>query len=197
MQTLRSPPEMKFFRHREKRPDLMDFHPTIIAHSEINDATFCIGLDLVCLSQSIRRKIRQETDMSADKTMTMRDAIATYVQDGMTVALEGFSHLIPFAAAHEIIRQRRKDLTLCRMTPDIISDQLIAADCVSTLVASFFASGSAGSLYEIRRRIEKHDPVKLNVEEYSHYGWCAATRQARRACRSFLCARMPGATCPP
>ncbi|KSZ60162.1 3-oxoadipate:succinyl-CoA transferase [Rhodococcus pyridinivorans KG-16] len=105
-----------------------------------------------------------------DKLMTMREAIATYVEDGMTVALEGFSHLIPFAAAHEIIRQGRRDLTLCRMTPDIISDQLIAADCVSKLVASFFASGSAGSLYEIRRRIENHDPVALEVEEYSHYG---------------------------
>ncbi|MGX7724768.1 CoA transferase subunit A [Rhodococcus sp. 5G237] len=105
-----------------------------------------------------------------DKLMTMREAIATYVEDGMTVALEGFSHLIPFAAAHEIIRQGRRDLTLCRMTPDIISDQLIAADCVSKLVASFFASGSAGSLYEIRRRIEDHDPVSLEVEEYSHYG---------------------------
>ncbi|TWH24137.1 glutaconate CoA-transferase subunit A [Rhodococcus rhodochrous J45] len=105
-----------------------------------------------------------------DKLMTMREAIATYVEDGMIVALEGFSHLIPFAAAHEIIRQGRRDLTLCRMTPDIISDQLIAADCVSKLVASFFASGSAGSLYEIRRRIENHDPVALEVEEYSHYG---------------------------
>ena len=105
-----------------------------------------------------------------DKLMTMREAIATYVEDGTTVALEGFSHLIPFAAAHEIIRQGRRDLTLCRMTPDIISDQLIAADCVSKLVASFFASGSAGSLHEIRRRIENHDPVALEVEEYSHYG---------------------------
>ncbi|UTT48226.1 MULTISPECIES: CoA-transferase [Rhodococcus] len=105
-----------------------------------------------------------------DKLMTMREAIATYVEDGTTVALEGFSHLIPFAAAHEIIRQGRRDLTLCRMTPDIVSDQLIAADCVSKLVASFFASGSAGSLYEIRRRIENHDPVALEVEEYSHYG---------------------------
>ena len=105
-----------------------------------------------------------------DKLMTMREAIATYVEDGMTVALEGFSHLIPFAAAHEIIRQGRRDLTLCRMTPDIISDQLIAADCVSKLGAPFFASGSAGSLYEIRRRIENHDPVALEVEEYSHYG---------------------------
>lgn len=108
--------------------------------------------------------------MSKDKVVSMSEAIATYVQDGMTVALEGFSHLIPFAAAHEIIRQERRNLTLCRMTPDIVSDQLLAAGCVSKLVASFFASGSAGSLHELRRRVEDHDPVRLEVEEYSHYG---------------------------
>jgi glutaconate CoA-transferase subunit A len=100
----------------------------------------------------------------------MADAIGMYVEDGMTVCLEGFSHLISFAAAHEIIRQGRQNLTLCRMTPDIVSDQLVAAGCVTTLVASFFASGSAGSLHELRRRIERHDPVALEVEEYSHYG---------------------------
>ncbi|MFD6514182.1 CoA transferase subunit A [Rhodococcus sp. NPDC060176] len=105
-----------------------------------------------------------------DKTLSMKEAIGRYVGDGMTVALEGFSHLIPFAAAHEIIRQGRKDLTLCRMTPDIVSDQLVAAGCVRKLVASFFASGSAGSLYELRRRIENQDPLPLEVEEYSHYG---------------------------
>lgn len=108
--------------------------------------------------------------MSKDKVVSMSEAIAAYVEDGMTVALEGFSHLIPFAAAHEIIRQGRRNLTLCRMTPDIVSDQLLAAGCVSKLVASFFASGSAGSLHELRRRVEDHDPVKLEVEEYSHYG---------------------------
>lgn len=108
--------------------------------------------------------------MKADKVVPLRQAIAEHVQDGMTVALEGFSHLIPFAAGHEIIRQGRRDLTLCRMTPDLIADQLIAAGCVTRLVASFFASGSAGGLHEIRRRVEQHDPVKLEVEEYSHYG---------------------------
>lgn len=108
--------------------------------------------------------------MSVDKVVSMRDAIATYVEDGMTIALEGFSHLIPFAAAHEIIRQERRNLTLCRMTPDIVADQLLAAGCVTKLVASFFASGSAGSLHELRRRVEDHDPVRLEVEEYSHYG---------------------------
>ncbi|MCR8899112.1 CoA transferase subunit A [Gordonia sp. GONU] len=105
-----------------------------------------------------------------DKVTTLAEAISAHVRDGMTVALEGFSHLIPFAAAHEIIRQGRRDLTLCRMTPDIVSDQLVAAGCVSKLVASFFASGSAGSLHELRRRIERHDPAPLEVEEYSHYG---------------------------
>ncbi|MFC9550976.1 CoA transferase subunit A [Rhodococcus sp. NPDC056960] len=104
------------------------------------------------------------------KVVSMADAIGMYVEDGMTVCLEGFSHLISFAAAHEIIRQGRQNLTLCRMTPDIVSDQLVAAGCVTTLVASFFASGSAGSLHELRRRIERHDPVALEVEEYSHYG---------------------------
>lgn len=104
------------------------------------------------------------------KVVSMAEAIGTYVEDGMTVCLEGFSHLISFAAAHEIIRQQRHNLTLCRMTPDIVSDQLVAAGCVTKLVASFFASGSAGSLHELRRRIEHHDPVALEVEEYSHYG---------------------------
>ncbi|MFC9359028.1 CoA transferase subunit A [Rhodococcus sp. NPDC057014] len=108
--------------------------------------------------------------MAMSKVVSMAEAIETYVDDGMTVCLEGFSHLISFAAAHEIIRQQRQNLTLCRMTPDIVSDQLVAAGCVTKLVASFFASGSAGSLHELRRRIERHDPVPLEVEEYSHYG---------------------------
>lgn len=108
--------------------------------------------------------------MRGEKLTTLREAVATHVADGMTVALEGFGHLIPFAAGHEIIRQGRRDLTVCRMTPDIITDQLLAAGCVSRLVASFFASGSAGSLYEIRRRVEDHDPEPLEIEEYSHYG---------------------------
>lgn len=108
--------------------------------------------------------------MKASQVVPLRQAIAEHVQDGMTVALEGFSHLIPFAAGHEIIRQGRRDLTLCRMTPDLIADQMIAAGCVTRLVASFFASGSAGGLHELRRRVEQHDPVRLEVEEYSHYG---------------------------
>ena len=104
------------------------------------------------------------------KVTDLSTAVADLVQDGMTVALEGFGHLIPYAAGHEIIRQGRRDLTLCRMTPDLLYDQMIAAGCARRLVASFFASGSAGSLYEVRRRVERADPEPLEVEEYSHYG---------------------------
>lgn len=106
----------------------------------------------------------------ATKVTDMATAMSNHVEDGMTVALEGFGHLIPFAAAHELIRQGRRGLTVCRMTPDLVSDQLIGAGCVDRLVASFFASGSAGSLHEVRRRIERADPEPLEVEEYSHYG---------------------------
>lgn len=105
-----------------------------------------------------------------DKTMSMRDAIATFVRDGQTVALEGFTHLIPVAAGHEIIRQGRRDLTIVRMTADIVVDQLIAADCVRTLVSSFVGNSTAGSLGELRRRIETGEPAPLEFVEYSHYG---------------------------
>lgn len=104
------------------------------------------------------------------KVMNLADAIAKYVTDGATVSIEGFTHAIPTAAGHEIIRQGIKDLTLVRMTADIIVDQMLAAGCISTLVSSFVGNSSAGSLGEIRRRIEQSDPVKLNYIEYSHYG---------------------------
>lgn len=107
--------------------------------------------------------------MAKDRVLPLPEAIETLVRDGDTIALEGFSHLIPFAAGHEIIRQGRRGLTFCRMTPDLIADMMIAAGCVDRLVCSFFASGSAGSLYEIRRRLEDHDPAPLAVEEYSHH----------------------------
>jgi glutaconate CoA-transferase subunit A len=105
-----------------------------------------------------------------DKSMTMRDAIATYVRDGDTVALEGFTHLIPTAAGHEIVRQRRRNLTVVRMTADIVVDQMVAGGCVSRLVSSFIGNSSAGSLGELRRRIETGTPERLDFEEYSHYG---------------------------
>lgn len=110
------------------------------------------------------------TDDGPDKTMSMKAAVAAFVQDGATVCLEGFTHLIPTAAGHEIIRQGRRDLTVVRMTADIVVDQMIAAGCVSRLVSSFVGNSSAGSLGELRRRIESSDPAPLAFEEYSHYG---------------------------
>jgi glutaconate CoA-transferase, subunit A len=114
--------------------------------------------------------MKSARDSARDKTSTMREAIATYVRDGDTVALEGFTHLIPTAAGHEIIRQGRRDLTLIRMTADIVADQMLAGGCVSKLVSSFVGNSSAGSLGELRRRVESGQPEPLVFEEYSHYG---------------------------
>ena len=106
----------------------------------------------------------------------MHDAVAAHVHDGDVVALEGFTHLISFAAAHEIIRQRRRDLTLCRLTPDLVADQMIAAGCVSKLVFSWAGNPGVGSLHAIRRAVESshQSPVtsrrNLELEEYSHFG---------------------------
>lgn len=107
---------------------------------------------------------------AAGKVMSMREAVASFVHDGDTVSLEGFTHLIPTAAGHEIIRQGRRDLTVVRMTADIVVDQMLAAGCVTRLVSSFVGNSSAGSLGELRRRIEHADPEPLAYEEYSHYG---------------------------
>jgi glutaconate CoA-transferase subunit A len=100
----------------------------------------------------------------------MREAVAECVRDGDTVAIEGFTHLICFAAGHEIIRQGRRDLTLCRMTPDVIYDQMIGAGVAKKLIFSWLGNPGVGSLHAVRRRIEKHDPGPLEIEEYSHFG---------------------------
>jgi glutaconate CoA-transferase subunit A len=100
----------------------------------------------------------------------MQDAVRDLVRDGDTVAIEGFTHLICFAAGHEIIRQRRRDLTLARMTPDVIYDQMIGAGVAKKLIFSWLGNPGVGSLHAIRRRIEKSDPEPLEIEEYSHFG---------------------------
>lgn len=107
--------------------------------------------------------------MAQAKTTLLRDAIAEHVHDGDTVALEGFTHLIPFAAGHELIRQRRRDLHLVRMTPDILFDQLIAAG-VARHVTFSFAGSSVGSLHAFRRALESG---AVSYDEYSHYGLLA------------------------
>ena len=99
----------------------------------------------------------------------MRDAIADVVRDGDTVAIEGFTHLICFAAGHEIIRQKKRDLTLARLTPDVIYDQMIAGGVARKLVFSWLGNPGVGGLGAIRRRIEAAPP-QLEIEEYSHFG---------------------------
>ncbi len=105
-----------------------------------------------------------------DKVTSMRDAVAELVRDDDTVAIEGFTHLICFAAGHEIIRQRKRDLTLCRLTPDVIYDQMIAGGVAKKLVFSWLGNPGVGSLHAIRRRVEGKEGDPLELEEYSHFG---------------------------
>ena len=146
--------------------------------------------------------------MSApSKVVSMRDAIAAHVRDGDTVVIEGFTHLICFAAGHEIIRQRRRDLTLCRLTPDLLYDQMIAAGCARKLVFSWAGNPGAGSLHGFRRAVERRQPA-LDLEEYSHFGMVArlsagAARLPFWALRDYMGTDLPEAnpliktvTCP-
>jgi glutaconate CoA-transferase, subunit A len=102
--------------------------------------------------------------------VSLADGIAGLVSDGDTVALEGFTHLIPMAAGHEIIRQGRRDLTLVRMTPDLIYDQLIGAGCARKLVFSWGGNPGVGSLHRLRDAVEHDWPRPLELEEHSHAG---------------------------
>jgi glutaconate CoA-transferase subunit A len=137
----------------------------------------------------------------------MREAVATHVHDGDTVVIEGFTHLICFAAGHEIIRQGRRDLTLCRLTPDLIYDQMIAAGCARKLVFSWAGNPGAGSLHAFRRAVEGKAPP-LELEEYSHFGMVArlsagASRLPFWTMRNYMGTDLPAAnprirtvTCP-
>lgn len=102
----------------------------------------------------------------------MKDAIATLVKDGDTVVIEGFTHLISFAAGHEIIRQKKKNLTLARLTPDLIYDQMIQAGVAKKLIFSWAGNPGVGSLHAFRRAVEAKPPT-LEIEEYSHFGMVA------------------------
>jgi len=99
---------------------------------------------------------------------SLKEAIADLIHDGDALALEGFTHLIPFAAGHEIIRQRRRGLTLIRMTPDLIYDQMIGMGCASRLVFSWGGNPGVGSLHRFRDAIQTGWPVPLEIEEHSH-----------------------------
>jgi glutaconate CoA-transferase subunit A len=142
------------------------------------------------------------------KVMTMAEAVAKFVHDGDCIALEGFTHLIPFAAGHEIIRQRRRNLTLCRLTPDLIYDQMIAAGCARKLVFSWAGNPGVGSLHAFRRAVEHQVPHPIEIEEYSHFGMimrfvAGASRLTFMPLRSYRGSEIPAAnpliktiTCP-
>ena len=101
------------------------------------------------------------------KLISLSDAITKYVNDGNTVYAAGFTHLIPFAAGHEIIRQHKRDLVLARATPDLIYDQMVAAGCARKVIFSYMGNPGVGSLRIVRSAIEQG---KLEWEEYSHFG---------------------------
>jgi glutaconate CoA-transferase subunit A len=100
--------------------------------------------------------------------LSLRDAIAGNVKSGDTVALEGFTHLIPFAAGHEVLRRRLTDLTLIRMTPDLLYDQMIGCGCARKLVFSWGGNPGVGSLHRLRDAVEHGWPRPLEIEEHSH-----------------------------
>lgn len=124
------------------------------------------------------------------KLVPLSDAIATYVNDGDVVYAAGFTHLIPFAAGHEIIRQGKKDLTLARATPDLIYDQMVAAGCARKVIFSYMGNPGVGSLRIVRSAIEQG---KLEWEEYSHFGMITRL-QAGASGLPFLPMNQTGAT---
>jgi glutaconate CoA-transferase subunit A len=106
--------------------------------------------------------------------LPLADAIAEHVRDGDCVALEGFTHLIPFAAGHELVRQRRRNLHLVRMTPDLIYDQLIGMGCASRLTFSWGGNPGVGSLHRLRDAVEHGWPLPITLDEHTHAGMAAA-----------------------
>ena len=100
----------------------------------------------------------------------LKEAVADLVDNGDTVALEGFTHLIPFAAAHEIIRQEKRDLALVRMTPDLVYDQMIGMGTASKLIFSWGGNPGVGSLHRFRDAVENGWPAPLEIDEHSHAG---------------------------
>ena len=140
---------------------------------------------------------RYDAGVTTSKVTDLRSAVAELVRDGDSVAIEGFTHLIGFAAGHEIIRQRRRDLTLIRMTPDVIYDQMIAAGTARKLIFGRLGNPGVGSLHAIRRVTEGPQP-SLELEEYSHFGMvgrytAGAARMPFYPLRSYEGTDMPAA----
>ena len=112
----------------------------------------------------------REGEKTVSKFVSLEEAISANVNDGDTVALEGFTHLIPMAAGHEIIRQRKRELTAVRLTPDLIYDQLIGAGCVKKLIFSWGGNPGVGSLHRFRDAYQNGWPRKITIEEHTHAG---------------------------
>jgi glutaconate CoA-transferase subunit A len=132
------------------------------------------------------------------KLVPLAEAVARHVADGACVALEGFTHLIPFAAGHEIIRQGRRDLHLVRMTPDLVYDQMIGMGCASRLTFSWGGNPGVGSLHRLRDAVEHRWPVPLAIDEHTHAGmaasYCAgAARLPFGVLRGYLGTDLPAA----
>ncbi len=130
--------------------------------------------------------------------VALRDAVGALIHDGDSVALEGFTHLIPFAAGHEVIRQQRRGLTLIRMTPDVIYDQLIGAGCATRLIFSWGGNPGVGSLHRLRDAVEHGWPQPLELDEHSHAGLASAAGESTttKTGRSRSSFSMVGPSCP-
>ena len=129
--------------------------------------------------------------------MSLRDAVAMHLSDGMTAAFEGFTHLMPYAAAHEAIRQQRRDLTVVRMTPDVIYDQMIGMGCVSKLVFSYAGNPGVGLLRRLRDSLENGWPHRIDIVEHSHAALAhayeaGASKIPFAALRGYVGTDMPG-----
>jgi glutaconate CoA-transferase subunit A len=111
---------------------------------------------------------RQPADQLMSQFLSLAEAVEDNIRDGDSVAMEGFTHLIPFAAGHEVIRQGRRHLTLIRMTPDLIYDQLIGMGCADKLVFSWVGNPGVGSLHRFRDAYENGWPAPIAIEEHSH-----------------------------
>jgi glutaconate CoA-transferase subunit A len=128
--------------------------------------------------------------MKGSKLTSLKEAVAAFIHDGDLVYAAGFTHLIPFAAGHEMIRQGRRDLVLARATPDLIYDQMVAAGCASKVIFSYMGNPGVGSLRLVRAAIEKGN---LEWEEYSHFGMITRL-QAGASGLPFLPMRQTAAT---
>ena len=131
------------------------------------------------------------------KLATLHDAVAALIRDGDCVYAAGFTHLIPFAAGHEIIRQKRRELTLVRLTPDLIYDQMIAAGCAQKVIFSWAGNPGVGPLHAFRRAVEQSIPRPLAFEEYSHFGMvlrlqAGASRLPFLPTRNYVGSDLPG-----